>query len=1015
MAFWFVPKILFSQNFPDLKFRHLNISNGLPNDKVFFTFKDSKNLLWIATGNGLIRYDGHHYKIYSEGKANKTGFYGKSAGKIIEDSSGNLYIGTERGLNYYERKSEKFLTLHYKKAPDGKEFILPQYIDNKNRLWVFSAVADKLVAYNLNTKTFKESNIDFVERLSIFPSVFYKPLQLVISPYHSVGIRIAVCENGEPNRFKDYFTGTDKKYPATFISHKFFTENENNLWLPSGLGLIWLNPTTGKHFTYNSFNNSEIGKVTCVVPLGKNYLLAGTGGNGIYVFDKFSKKFIKNIRHTDTDLASPVSNKIDDIFCDKENNIFLSSYDKGIDIASWPATSLTQSISRQTVQQFNTTNHFTFIRRITDSLFWCVNEENKILQWNVFNNVVAEPAVLKRFNSQNNITRISQIYIDGEKRVWVVTDKVLFYKNESDNILHSIPVAPGTKRIAMLQKGKYLFTSVNALFLLTLNLSAWYITEINIPPAQKLSNYSTIHTDNTDGTVYILGDWGQVVSKFKQLNGSLQFVKRSEWSNAACTESYSFSNSSFLLMPGHNGLLQFNKNDFSFKKLCEGQVADNALSSLIQYNDTTFFVLAGNTLVKISPDSWISSTEIILLPDAVKQRIHYNSLYNGGDGFTYIATDDGIVKYNPVLKNTDNFMPEIYFSSLLISDKPDSLYKAPEYIQRIVLSPGVSGLDIFISNLNFTNDNSLENIQYRLLNYHTAPQQADVNGRIHINKLPPGTYQLNFIQKTDGRLLRKVTIVSTPYWYQSAWFKTLLGLLIAGLLIMAYRFRVKQIRKQEQLKLEYENKMLHLEMQNLRSQMNPHFIFNSLNSINSFIVENKTHLASDYLTKFSRLIRLILDNSKTESISLEKELETLKLYLLMESIRFENKFDYTIHTEPGMDEQSIKVPPMIIQPYVENAIWHGLLHKNEKGKVEVSIKKIDNALQIIIEDDGIGKSKAAEMRSKNIAGTKSYGMQITEQRIKQLDDRNSVETTDLRDKQGNAAGTKVEVLVYINV
>jgi LytS/YehU family sensor histidine kinase len=196
--------------------------------------------------------------------------------------------------------------------------------------------------------------------------------------------------------------------------------------------------------------------------------------------------------------------------------------------------------------------------------------------------------------------------------------------------------------------------------------------------------------------------------------------------------------------------------------------------------------------------------------------------------------------------------------------------------------------------------------------------------------------------------------------------------------------------------------------------MNPHFIFNSLNSINSFIIDNKTHLASDYLTKFSRLIRLILDNSRSEIISLEKELEAMKLYTLMESIRFNNKFKYKIQIDENISTENIKIPPMTIQPYVENAIWHGIMHKQGDGTVKICVKQPkENELEIVIDDDGIGRAKSAEIKKNSGSTNKSHGLAITQQRLELHNDRNQIETIDKYDEQGNATGTRVVIRLVI--
>jgi uncharacterized membrane-anchored protein YhcB (DUF1043 family) len=1019
LASCFLPVMLLAQTLPDLKFRHLNITNGLPSDKIFFSYKDSKNLLWIATSNGLIRYDGLHYKLYVERKGNNTGFYGKSIGKIIEDSLGNLYIGNERGINYYERRKERFTHLFYKQDGDGKEFITPQYIDNNNKLWFFSSGANRLVSYDSKTKEFREKQADCAARLITYPTAFYNRLQLIVSVNLTDGVRVFTCHNGEPTSHKDYFSKGNDRYPEAIIKHKLYVQDAQNIWLPSNLGLIWLNPFNEKFTLFQTYGKKEVGSVTCVSPLDERYLLVGTAGNGVLVFDRLSREFVKNIRHIDSDPASPSSNQIDDILCDIEKNIFITNYGKGVDIASWPGPAVLHSFSRQSTALFGTTNNLRFMHRVADSLFWCANEENKILQWNRLNNGVSEPEYLKEFNRRNKGRIIRQIYNDNDRKTWIVTDDALYYKSMSNDHLYTIPVEASAKRIAMLDTGRYLFTTHRSLFLLTYAAQGWSVREITELAKEKLSAHSTILTDVAGGSIYILSEWGQVISQLKPFSDRFRLVKKSTWSYTPCGESYFYSDSRFILLPGAGGLLQLDKNDFSFKKRCEGQVADNELASLIKYNDSTLFVLSVNSLLKITLPDWISSTENLPLPDAIKKNLLYKSLYSDNE-LIYLATNDGIIQYNPLQKNNGHIEPEIYFSSIVTDDKNDTLFPAPQYNEEITVSAATTRLDIFLSNLNFADGNSLHDIQYQLVNYQASPQPVDANGALHINKPAPGEYFLKIIHRDDAKLLKQLKIVFKPRWYQTTWFKTALTLLVICMGFWIYRMRIGQIRKQAKLKSDYENKMIHLEMQNLRSQMNPHFIFNSLNSINSFIVENKTHLASDYLTKFSRLIRLILEHSKNESISLEKELETLRLYFLMESLRFDKKFDYFVYVEPDLDTQLIKIPPMIIQPYAENAIWHGLLHKTGKRKVEVRIKRFrygngqlsaSESLLIEIEDNGVGRSRAAALKSKNSTSSKSYGMQITGQRIIQLNKENKIAVIDLQDDNGNAIGTKVDILI----
>jgi tetratricopeptide (TPR) repeat protein len=222
-----------------------------------------------------------------------------------------------------------------------------------------------------------------------------------------------------------------------------------------------------------------------------------------------------------------------------------------------------------------------------------------------------------------------------------------------------------------------------------------------------------------------------------------------------------------------------------------------------------------------------------------------------------------------------------------------------------------------------------------------------------------------------------------------------------------------QIQKleSERTKAELQQQATELEMQALRAQMNPHFIFNCLSSINGFILKNESEPASDYLTKFSRLIRMVLTNSKKAFITLGDELEMLKLYLEMERLRFQYSFEYNISFKNEIDCENIFIPPLLLQPFAENAIWHGLMQKEGHGHLEIELSLENKLLTCVITDNGIGRNKAALMKSKSAAQQKSMGLQITTERLALLNQGMKAQTffniEDITDEKGTAAGTRV--------
>lgn len=241
--------------------------------------------------------------------------------------------------------------------------------------------------------------------------------------------------------------------------------------------------------------------------------------------------------------------------------------------------------------------------------------------------------------------------------------------------------------------------------------------------------------------------------------------------------------------------------------------------------------------------------------------------------------------------------------------------------------------------------------------------------------------------------------------------------LLLFLLLGFNQYRISQHRKNERERFQLQHQLSELKIEALRAQMNPHFIFNALNSINRYIIRSDRETASDYLVKFSKLMRLVLENSKSSLVTLQNETDALRLYIEMEQLRFDHKFDYSISIDPTIDKERTMIPPLVLQPYVENAIWHGLLNKGAAGTVSISIiNNKNNSLFCTVEDDGVGRERAAEMKSKTLGSNKSFGTEITRERIKLLngDDRN-FRIVDLYDADQRPAGTRVEITLQTEV
>ncbi|MBO7496180.1 MAG: histidine kinase [Salinivirgaceae bacterium] len=220
----------------------------------------------------------------------------------------------------------------------------------------------------------------------------------------------------------------------------------------------------------------------------------------------------------------------------------------------------------------------------------------------------------------------------------------------------------------------------------------------------------------------------------------------------------------------------------------------------------------------------------------------------------------------------------------------------------------------------------------------------------------------------------------------------------------------------ENVEMSLRQRMLETERSLLRTQMNPHFIFNALNSVQSFITSNNQLDAVRFLSKFAKLMRLILDHSMQQFVPLSDELTSLSLYIDLEKARFNNRFDYRIDIDDNVEEELVSVPPMLIQPFVENAILHGMMHKPEGGLITIKITDNgNNTLTCQITDNGVGRKAAAEIEKKGEKAHKSVGMQLTRERLQDLNRKTKSELsytiTDLEDSNGNALGTQVTIVI----
>lgn len=365
----------------------------------------------------------------------------------------------------------------------------------------------------------------------------------------------------------------------------------------------------------------------------------------------------------------------------------------------------------------------------------------------------------------------------------------------------------------------------------------------------------------------------------------------------------------------------------------------------------------------------------------------------------WVGTDEGITQFDlaQIGKRIDPSLP-LYITDIEVIG--DTTF-TPETLPS--LGPRQSNLRIHFGSINYANPTAVV-YQYRLLPQITEWVETKVN-KVEFMALASQEYRFEVRSKSSGETWGAPTFIeldiAPPFW-QTIRFVLLASAVLLSLIVAAFWWRITLVKKREYKKRQLLQKINYLEQQTMSLSMNPHFIFNSLNSIQYFFSGTGNVPAIKYVSKFAKLIRLNMDSTRKRTILLSDEITRLKLYLELEKERFDKPFEYSISVSPQLEVEDPEIPNMVIQPLVENAIWHGILPSSKAGLLNIEIRR-NEGMDVVITDNGVGLTAAA----KNVrSGHKSLGLGLTKERLSYLSAQNYLRLDELFDTEGNVEGTR---------
>ncbi|HTE27366.1 sensor histidine kinase [Flavitalea sp.] len=1019
-------------------------TDGLSLPKKNAMIKDVYGFLWIISPVGLNRFDGNTFRIFYPDKSTPGSVSGSYSFSLVEDSLHNIWVGTNKGLSRYDIKADTFTNFSPGVISVTSIATVVPFWATKDELYCLEA-GNKIVRYNIHS--LKKTELVTLDkagpqvtnatvRTSVYDSVSNSLYLLTGGPGINGGGLLQILLNEKRTIHYQWPCYHNIEKHAHFSYAIQFDKKRRSLWINSVDGLL--------EFNLNGEKFHDVPACSDLMELANYEIMAGMdidkAGNVWY----FSQSRGILIYNPSTNIAKPLfkdpvtqhyfSEDNMDIYCDRDGMIWFGnlSTSKGVHqlIPFSPSVSRL-SIPYTTRDGKGQEDGILFISKGNGQKVWASTirgiktpgygtDKSNLLKDTSIPSSLQNHCIALGINDQKTKAwfydwkNMSLIGMDLQSRkLLTIIVRDLNNKEFSKINLLATTIKPYKNGFIFLidYKGIFYYDSDSTVARQIIDLP-YHVTNVAMAVQNRI--FLRLHFGYTNLSFVESG------KKWTRSSTPLDSV---EWS---CIF-YDSINKSYWV----GGVKQLYHYDGNFKLIKryidnDGLAGNDVLSIQQDEHGHIWFNSSDGDISRLNTESDVIT--ILSEKDGYKRQVFSWMPPHVRDesGNLYFLGHDGIDKIEP--DKIDRFPPAIvYMKSLAINQQPIDLPTGINNLHTLKLKYDQSPIAIETGVIDFYSKGK-SSIRYRLEGINENWQYAPGNYSIRFEKLPPGKYRLVIQASNSGNNFTGpeniLFIAISPAFYKTWWFMALMALFILGVIYGIARFRLKEkfrlqletSAKDMQL-AEMRQKTTELEMQALRTQMNPHFIFNSLNSINRFILQNNRTQASEYLTKFSKLMRMILQNSQASLITLESELESLRLYLDLESLRFNYHFSYRISFSSDMDVSAFKLPPLIVQPYAENAIWHGLMHKEEKGNLDIEITEEDGFLFLKIADDGIGRKQSAAIHEKSDTRHKPMGLKITADRIAILQPGESsdkvVRIVDLVAPDGSPAGTEVIIKIPV--
>ncbi len=1050
LCLWLSPIGVSAQN--NSKFYNLTTEKGLAHNWCHAAVKDKNGFLWFGTQDGLSRFDGHDFKNFKHSETDSTSISSNIICGMAADDKGKLWLAVNGGgLHCFDPLSNKSLKFDTPLHPTTKITGFASktvIVDRQQRVWM-GTFNNGL--YGFNTDNAQFSQYDLASTPEILTDAFrYNTVNAMLQDVVNDEV-LWLATNNHAQSLSKFNTKTKKitVFPIKAAATAIFMDKPNEIWIGTwSKGLAHFNTLT-QQIEYFGDDSATFGKdvnsniVTGITRRNEHELWVTSYLNGLWVFDEIRKVFYHMPEHNA--LKTRIfGNETDGVFVDKSADmVWFCDRARGITgFKENPAWLQYHPVPNCAIINQNEINNFAWDTR-TKRLFltmhgcrslYVFDENYNPLPLNGMGYFVYYPTTKK---ANNQIYKPFNCLWLNEKthKIWLGAD---FSKDSPYTLFELDPVSLVLYPLSIPSLDK-LNIHQNAIKNIIQDRQGnfWIdASELGLMRYNPLTQETTlIQNTNPLDIIELKEDSKGTIWVATQENGLLQINEKTldiktyrhcrlkshvskEKIFIDCNTTQEMDDGTIWVGTKTHGIIVIDPTQED-EQMVANYNAEGGLPHLY----------VGNIVKDKHNAVWLSTLAGICSYDQTKKEFHVFNFGENVEGLKMRRKGLALSANGAILLglNKDFLsisidqkqdvqkqnMP-IQFTDFKIFEKSISFGKPLNDVSQIDLLPNQNFFTVTFSSMKSIGTNI--RYRYKILGFNDNWIDAGNRNSATYTNLPDGFYTLQ-VQSTNEEgvwqeQIGELKLHIIPPFYRTWWFISVVILIISSLIYTFYRYRIEQFKEKEAIKTSLNKKIAEVKMEALRSQMNPHFIFNALTSINLFILKNDTETASFYLNKFSKLMREVLDHSRSDLITIEEEINTLKIYVEIEKMRFRNNFNFIFDIQPNARISDIQIPPLIIQPYVENAIWHGLKHKKDgDAELKIIISEDSEYFYMVIEDNGIGRAKALEFKKQNAKQHVSHGINVTEERIKQYNEaysvHASVETIDLVNEEKQPIGTRI--------